>query len=192
MKRDALIALRESVGLTQDELALRIGVATSTVARCERGESTPQGKVRTQYARGLGVTPQRLAELLAVEASGLDLRAADEAWATPPVPGAADVDALELIRRVESSDVGAATLDALTGAVDRLCRSYGSTPPEALHGIVRRYLSYVGRLLDGRARPQPRDHLEVVAVPRVELAVLVATPSHDHDVRLGGLAARGR
>ncbi len=163
MQRDALIELRRSLALTQEDLAERIGVATSTVARCERGETTPQGKGRARYAEALGVTPRRFAELLAVGASALDLGRADEAWTTVSAPGADDLDAVELIRRVAASDVGQGTLEALEGAVDRLCRSYGSTPPRDLLGTVAAHRSYIGRLLGGRATLKERRELIVLS-----------------------------
>ena len=73
---------------------------------------------------------------------------------TPPASSDTDMDdkvaALELVRRVSASDVGAETLDQLEAAVDDLAVVYPGTPPGDLLGRVQRHLSYVERLLDGR------------------------------------------
>jgi hypothetical protein len=41
-------------------------------------------------------------------------------------------------------------LRASTGAVDRFCRDYPSTPPALLAAKTQRHLRYVRRLLDGK------------------------------------------
>jgi len=61
-----------------------------------------------------------------------------------------ELDAWELARRIEASDVSAGTLDRLESAVDELATRYASTPPHELLPIVRRHLGYVGRLIDAR------------------------------------------
>ncbi|MGW7517595.1 helix-turn-helix domain-containing protein [Streptomyces sp. NPDC054796] len=61
-----------------------------------------------------------------------------------------DLDALELARRVETSDVGAETLDRLEAAFDRLAVAYQTASPSALLRDVRRHSAYVTRLLDER------------------------------------------
>jgi tetratricopeptide (TPR) repeat protein len=61
-----------------------------------------------------------------------------------------ELDAMELARRAAASDVGAETLERLEMAVDDLASAYPSTPPGPLLGRVRRHLTYVVRLIDGK------------------------------------------
>ena len=106
MRRDALIELRRSLGLTQGGPggAHRRGHIHRRPLRAG-GDDTPGQGPRYATAEALGVTPRRFAELLAVGASALDIGRADEAWTTVSAPGADDLDAVELIRRVAASDV---------------------------------------------------------------------------------------
>jgi tetratricopeptide (TPR) repeat protein len=61
-----------------------------------------------------------------------------------------EIAALELGRRAEASDVGDATVERLTLAVDELATAYPGTPPAELLVRVRAHLGYVGQLLDAR------------------------------------------
>src|SRR5579871_3474513 len=51
VKRTRLVARRKAVGFSQDQLAERLKVDRSTVARWECGESTPQPWSRPQMAK---------------------------------------------------------------------------------------------------------------------------------------------
>jgi transcriptional regulator with XRE-family HTH domain len=64
--------------------------------------------------------------------------------------GDAVLEAMELVRRVEASDVGAGTVEGVERAVERLRRSASGTPPDALIPAVRAQRRYVGRLLEAR------------------------------------------
>jgi transcriptional regulator with XRE-family HTH domain len=72
-----------------------------------------------------------------------------------------ELDALELARRVEASDVSAETLRRLERAVDDLAMAYATTPPDELLHRAREHLRYLGRLLDGRATLAQRRRLLV-------------------------------
>ncbi|MEK8171742.1 helix-turn-helix transcriptional regulator [Streptomyces sp. M19] len=61
-----------------------------------------------------------------------------------------EMDAWELARRVQASDVGNATLDRLDRAFDDLAMAYPKAKPEDLLRQVRKHCAYVGKLLDGR------------------------------------------
>ncbi len=63
-KRVRLIQRRKTVGYSQEQLAVRIGVDRSTVVRWERGETLPQPQQRQRLARVLQVTAEELGELL--------------------------------------------------------------------------------------------------------------------------------
>jgi hypothetical protein len=62
-----------------------------------------------------------------------------------------ELEALELARRAEASDVSGSTLERLALAVNKLCCRYASTPPSVLLSSVRQYRRYIAHLLDARA-----------------------------------------
>ncbi|MEP1215109.1 MAG: helix-turn-helix transcriptional regulator [Marinobacter sp.] len=51
---DQLITMRSNAGLTQDELAKRIGTAKSNISRLERGRSNPSWGTLKKYAMACG------------------------------------------------------------------------------------------------------------------------------------------
>ena len=53
------------MGLTQEQLAERLGVERSTVVRWERGQTQPQPWLRPRLAKTLGVSADRIEKLLA-------------------------------------------------------------------------------------------------------------------------------
>jgi transcriptional regulator with XRE-family HTH domain/tetratricopeptide (TPR) repeat protein len=91
-KRLGLAAARKAAGLSQECLAERLDVERSTVQRWEAGHSTPQPWHRPKLAAALGVSHDRLVELL------VDQPCPDDQCRTipalPPVtrPGDAGVD----------------------------------------------------------------------------------------------------
>jgi transcriptional regulator with XRE-family HTH domain len=64
MKRTRLAARRKVIGFSQDQLAERLRVEHSTVARWESGKTEPQPWVRPQLAKALQVSVEQLDELL--------------------------------------------------------------------------------------------------------------------------------
>jgi transcriptional regulator with XRE-family HTH domain len=52
--------LRQAAGLTQAELAHRVGVQTSQVSRWERGTAEPSARHARRLARALGVAVEAL------------------------------------------------------------------------------------------------------------------------------------
>ncbi|GGW15458.1 hypothetical protein GCM10018980_38500 [Streptomyces capoamus] len=73
-----------------------------------------------------------------------------------------EMDAWELARRVQASDVGNATLERLERAFDGLAMAYPKAKPEALLRQVRKHSTYVGKLLDGRKTLSEHRRLLVV------------------------------
>ena len=76
--------------------------------------------------------------------------------------GAADPDgleAIELLRRVEATDTGPATLAAIGNGVERLSRRYTHIAPATLLASLRAFQGYLSRLLDGRATLTHRKEL---------------------------------
>ena len=65
-KRVLLVRARKAAGFTQEELAYRLSVDRSTIGRWESGETEPLPWLRPKLAGLLGVTRERLGELLAV------------------------------------------------------------------------------------------------------------------------------
>jgi len=63
-KRGRLAQRRKAVGLTQEQLADRLGVERTTVVRWERGQTQPLPWLRPRLARALRVPADRLEELL--------------------------------------------------------------------------------------------------------------------------------
>src|SRR2546423_8789189 len=63
-RRAGLAACREALGLTQEDLARRLGVEFNTVGRYERGELTPRPRRRPKLAEALGVSLGELDVLL--------------------------------------------------------------------------------------------------------------------------------
>lgn len=64
-KRERLAQRRKAIGLSQEELAHRLGVERLTVVRWEAGETAPQPWLRPKLAETLGVSLDRLDALLA-------------------------------------------------------------------------------------------------------------------------------
>jgi len=60
-------ALREAMGLSLRELALRCGVSSAMLSQVERGETSPTLQVATRIATGLEL---RLSQLLRLDESG--------------------------------------------------------------------------------------------------------------------------
>jgi transcriptional regulator with XRE-family HTH domain len=59
-------------------------------------------------------------------------------------------DLLEFLRRADTSDLGAGTLDVLGGAVDQLCRDYPTAPGPILRDRSKKLLSHALGLLERR------------------------------------------
>jgi hypothetical protein len=73
------------------------------------------------------------------------------------------VEALELARRAELSEVGADALEGVERAVARLRGAASGTPPELLVPAALEQRRYVGRLLEGRLTLAHRRRLLVAA-----------------------------
>ena len=105
-RRDRLAQRRKAVGLTQEQLAERLHVERTTVARWERGEAQPLPSLRPRLAKALRVSTDGIEELLA----------ADRIPATPHGPAAVP---RQLPAAVASFTGRAAELQALTRMLDR-------------------------------------------------------------------------
>jgi len=122
---------------------------------------------------------------------------ADRPGSTPParpsVPevgtagGAAVVEAMEVARLAEASEVGSGTLAEVERAVERLGGAAAGTPPELLVPAVVSQRRYVGRLLASRLTLDGRRRLLVAAG---RLSVLLAELHFDAGEREAAEANR--
>jgi hypothetical protein len=134
----------------------------------------------------LGVTYQ---DMLA-KTFGVDLSELLAAVHVVPVPPDDDdeIAALELLRRVGASDVGAETVDCLELVVDDLAVAYPGTSPAELVARVRRYLTYVEGLMD--ARKTLAEHRRLIVIGGW-LSLLAATCHIDlHQLRAASARLR--
>jgi hypothetical protein len=164
--------LRTAHGLTQSGLGRLVGYDGSYVGAVERAAVRP--------SRDL---VERCDQALQADGALLSLwRLADGEWPEPPAgpadpgprtaPGSgggpepggdAVVEALELARRAELSEVGAAALEGVERAVARLRGAASGTPPRLLVPGALDQRRYVGRLLEGRLTLAHRRRLLVAA-----------------------------
>jgi tetratricopeptide (TPR) repeat protein len=159
--------LRVLCGLTQADLGRLTGYDGSYVGATERATVRPSRHLieRCDHALQAGGALLALWSLAdrdwtdaKTAGSSLPARAAGDA--APPSPPAATrpgsdpadavVEAMELARRAEASELGADALAGVEEAVARLRRAASATPPRELLPAVRAQLRYVGGLLEGR------------------------------------------
>jgi len=86
-KRLGLIAARKAAGLSQERMAEQLEVERSTVQRWEAGQSTPQPCHRPRLAAVLGISHDKLAELLADQPCAEDQLQTTPALSTAPQYG---------------------------------------------------------------------------------------------------------
>lgn len=139
--------LRGERGLSLRALAARAYSSSSHLHRFETGQDMPTVDIA-----------RRLDDVL--EASGKLAELVTNAG--PSADEDDELDALELVRRVEVSDVGPETLARLERAVDDLATAYATSRPEDLLPLVRRHLAFVARLVDARKTLDQHRRLLVV------------------------------
>lgn len=160
VRRTGLAHARKAAGFTQESFAEAMCVDRSAVARWETGAREPLPHQRAKLARLLKVDMDVLDKLLSP--ADATPTSAVQRWCAPVSADDDEQDALELVRRINASDVGDETLTRLEAAVDELAIAYPTTPPNVLLGRVRQYLGYVGRLLDARKTLAEHQRLLVV------------------------------
>lgn len=97
------------------------------------------------------------------------------------------MDTLDILSRLQRSDVDAVTLDALRITVDRLCSEYAYMPSEQLVQEGRAWLRRVAELQDGRLTLS--QHREVLTLAGT-LALLVGCVEYDMGDRRAAEATR--
>ena len=98
MKRTRFAARRKLVGFSQDQLAERLRVDRSTVARWESGETDPQPWIRPRLAGALQVSVEELDELLAEGGSTAGEADAERLDYALTHPGAVDLVTIAQLR----------------------------------------------------------------------------------------------
>jgi transcriptional regulator with XRE-family HTH domain len=178
----ALRRLRSLRHLSQDELGRLAGYDGSYVGAVERAAVRPSRELVAALDRALDaagglVALWRFADqewqlqaslgAAADPPAGLHGPAAD--W-TPAAPGAAAgpppdavVEAMELVRLAEASDMGAEALAGVERTVQRLRGAAASAPPGSLLPAVRAQRRYLATLLGGRLTVAQRRRLLVAA-----------------------------
>ena len=162
--------------------------APTLLAAIEEGRSGHPSPPATPALVGQSLEgpPQQLA-LTGRRSMDGALSSPNEVLQAVPDQLADELEALELIQRVEASDLGAATLEGLTLAVDSLCRRYQVTSPADLLGAIRPYRQHVSRLLGTRATLVQRRQLMVLGG---WLSLLGACVAVDLNYRQAALANR--
>lgn len=162
VRRTELADVRKAAGYSQESLAEAMQVDRSTVFRWEAGNTDPLPYQQPKLARLLGISAEGLRRLLHAAGDPPAASTIIQPWCGPAVIEDDELEALELMRRVDASDVGAATLELLESVVDDLAIAYPKTPPDVLLGRVRKHLGYLHRLLDARKTLAEHQRLLVI------------------------------
>lgn len=160
-RREALAARREAMGFTQEGFAVRLGVELSTVGRWERGTLTPQPWRRPQIAKALGVSLERLEQLLTTGAAGVVRAQRSNASQTGETAGPLDCslsvadarDAAQFAREVTATAASQQTLDQIEVEIRRLAAEYVFRPVAELFVDIRKLRDTVFQLLRSNRFP---------------------------------------
>ncbi|WP_432069639.1 helix-turn-helix domain-containing protein [Streptomyces sp. AA1529] len=153
-KRQKFAERRKACGYNQEEFAEAVEVDRSTVQRWESGSSEPQPWQRPKIQTILKIGSDELDSLLSLDQQ--------RTIGFPSSQAADEIEALELIRRVNASDVGAETLSVLENAFDDMAMRYPMSAPHILLESVRRHSAYVTQLIDARMTLAEQRRLFVV------------------------------
>ena len=185
---DELRRLMVGRGIGVRELGRQVPCNAGHISQLCHGRKRPS----EQTARRLDDVLDAGGQLLALARQQLppSQLARGSADAESVIPGDAADGVLELIdytRRIESSDVGPGTLEALRAVTDGLCRAYPTVPAMVLRGRAGKYLGYTVGLLDRRTTL--RQHRELL-VSAGWLAALLACVCYDSGDLAGAESAR--
>jgi transcriptional regulator with XRE-family HTH domain len=139
---DVMRALLDERGMSYRALAARVYQSKSFLHELANGRTTPTAEVAKRLDEALGANGALVALLPCRQPQKPTTASATETDA--------EFEAMELVRRIEASEVSDGTLIRLEQAADRMAMSYAGTPPDLLLPRVRRHLSYVTGLVDVR------------------------------------------
>lgn len=144
--------LRQQAHLSPAKLGDRVHYSGDTIMKIEKAQRWPKPDLVDALDSALeaGGTLRQL--LVGVEAERLvaRLQHAEHEPAPEQAERSAYMESVDLIRRVEASDVGPATLDALENLVQHVGHRYLHTPLPRLQDEIRQARRYAAQLLDGR------------------------------------------
>jgi transcriptional regulator with XRE-family HTH domain len=138
--------LKKERGTTVRAIAARAHYSKSYVQDLLTGTRTPSADTARVLDQALGAD----GELAAL------VRQADD---NLPID---ELEALDLARRVDASDVSDETLDQLRSSFDEFASAYTRVAPAELLGRVRGHLGYVARLMDARMTLRQRHELIIL------------------------------
>ncbi|RJL30901.1 helix-turn-helix domain-containing protein [Bailinhaonella thermotolerans] len=153
-----------AINRTPTGMAQKLECDEERVRRWETGEVRwPRAHYRRALAELTGRPPESLGFIPPGGGHGSAL-IAGEVMPRDALNAEAELfDTMELAQRLQASDVGTGTLEALQEAVDLLCRAYPVTPAPALRARAVRRLAYVDKLLSGRVTLAQHRELLVIA-----------------------------
>lgn len=134
-KRPLLTRARKAAGLTQEELAYRLGVDRSTVGRWEAGETEPQPWLRPKLGNALGVTRAALSTMLIVDGE----KNSSAIEVSTGLDHGLDLDERGMGTRIVSSSTA---LDMVSVSANYR-RAYRSLPAKALLVATKAHLSLI-------------------------------------------------
>lgn len=153
------IRLFREVGVcqSQESFAKSLGFAKRTIGNAERGTH----QVSLALRRALDEASDKASE---VQRERFFAAIADgRAVALPEVGVAPVAESVELLRRVEASELGPGTVEQMQELVGRLGVDYFTMPPAQFRETVLSWRRYVARRLDGKLALRERRDLYAVA-----------------------------
>ncbi len=151
--------LRE-VGLcrSQQDFAKTVGFAMRTIGNAERGVHPPGLALRRALDQVLEQATDAQRDHFHVAMATQDQGLISVVAGTSPV-----VESVELLRRIEASELGPATVQQMQELVERLGVEYFTVSPAEFRETVLSWRRYVARLLDGALTLGQRRDLYAVA-----------------------------
>lgn len=147
-------AALEAQGMSMRGAARALHYDVAYLSRVLNGKQPPSVQLAEALDGILGTNGELVALVSNLASPNIETRQSTvpgNPWITDGAPAHDDeMDAWELARRVQASDVGSETLDRLERAFDELATAYPRTSPQELLGRVRKNSAYVVRLLDAK------------------------------------------
>ncbi|MER5319218.1 hypothetical protein [Streptosporangium roseum] len=155
--------MADRINATPAGIAERLNCDEERIRRWEAGEvSWPHTSYRLALAQLTGLQP----EALGFRQNRRGQSRLIEATVMPPMDALrAEADlygTMELAQQLQASDVGNGTLEALSEAVDLLCRAYPVVSAATLRDRTQKRLAQITRLLSGRVTLDQHRELLVI------------------------------
>lgn len=178
-KREALAARREAVGLTQEALADRIGVDSSTVGRWERGVLTPSPVHRGKLASALDLSFVELDALLKSRPPAQGSIVSTAAQHVPAItalqPGAVMSAAGHGLVGQQGGGAASSTLVSARGSVAKLHETYQAARYVRVSGGLEAVADFVDALAESGPSQERREAQALqcsIAILKAKLATV--------------------